>query len=37
MLQPIFAGLLCALGVFDIWIDFRRLKTPKRSVFGGFF
>jgi uncharacterized protein YybS (DUF2232 family) len=37
MLQPIFAALLCALGLFDIWIDFRRLKTPKRSVFGGFF
>ena len=39
MLQPIFAALLCTLGVFDIWIDFRRLRTPsgKRSIFGGFF
>jgi uncharacterized protein YybS (DUF2232 family) len=39
MLQPIFAGLLCAVGVFDIWIDFRRLKPPseKQSIFGDFF
>ena len=28
LLQPILAALVCLAGVFDLWIDFRRLKPP---------
>jgi uncharacterized protein YybS (DUF2232 family) len=29
VIQPLIAGLLCAVGIFDMWVDFRRLK-PRR-------
>lgn len=32
MLQPVLATLVCAVGVFDLWIDFRRLKPPSREA-----
>jgi uncharacterized protein YybS (DUF2232 family) len=32
LLQPILAGLVCLTGVFDMWIDFRRLKPPSREA-----
>lgn len=37
-LQPLFAASLCAAGVFDMWIDFRRLKPPSEQAdsFGNF-
>lgn len=37
-LQPLFAGLLCLAGVFDMWVDFRRLKPPSEEAgrFGNF-
>ncbi len=28
LLQPVLAALVCLAGVFDLWIDFRRLKPP---------
>jgi uncharacterized protein YybS (DUF2232 family) len=28
LLQPILAAAVCLAGVFDMWIDFRRLKPP---------
>lgn len=36
--QPVLAALVCAAGVFDLWIDFRRLKPPSREAgsFGDF-
>lgn len=37
-LQPILAALVCAAGLFDLWIDFRRLKppSPEAGSFSGF-
>jgi len=32
LLQPVVAGLICLAGVFDMWIDFRRLKPPGREA-----
>jgi uncharacterized protein YybS (DUF2232 family) len=32
MVQPVLAALVCAVGVFDLWIDFRRLKPPSREA-----
>ncbi len=32
LLQPILAALVCLAGVFDMWIDFRRLKPPKQEA-----
>lgn len=28
LIQPILAAVVCLAGVFDMWIDFRRLKPP---------
>ncbi len=37
--QPVVAGILCVAGVFDMWIDFRRLKPPSQEAgnLGDFF
>jgi uncharacterized protein YybS (DUF2232 family) len=32
LLQPVLAALVCLAGVFDLWIDFRRLKPPSREA-----
>jgi uncharacterized protein YybS (DUF2232 family) len=36
--QPAVAAIVCAAGIFDMWIDFRRLKPPSREAgsFGDF-
>ncbi len=30
--QPVVAAIACVAGVFDMWIDFRRLKPPSREA-----
>lgn len=37
-IQPVLAALVCAAGIFDLWIDFRRLKpqSPEAGSFGDF-
>lgn len=37
-IQPALAALVCAAGVFDLWVDFRRLKPPSQEAgsFGDF-
>ena len=36
--QPVVASLVCVAGVFDMWIDFRRLKPPSQEAnLGDFF
>ncbi|MGH8679086.1 MAG: DUF2232 domain-containing protein [Burkholderiales bacterium] len=37
--QPVLAALVCLAGIFDMWIDFRRLKPPGQEAgsFGGDF
>jgi uncharacterized protein YybS (DUF2232 family) len=37
-IQPILTALVCAAGIFDMWIDFRRLKAPSQEAgnFGDF-
>lgn len=30
--QPVLAGLVCLAGVFDLWVDFRRLKPPSQEA-----
>jgi uncharacterized protein YybS (DUF2232 family) len=39
VVQPVLAALVCAMGIFDMWIDFRRLKPPSQEAgsFGDFF
>jgi uncharacterized protein YybS (DUF2232 family) len=39
IIQPVLAGLVCAAGIFDLWVDFRRLKPPSQEAgsFGDFF
>jgi uncharacterized protein YybS (DUF2232 family) len=32
LLWPILAALVCLAGVFDMWIDFRRLKPPSQEA-----
>jgi uncharacterized protein YybS (DUF2232 family) len=32
MLQPVLAALVCLAGIFDLWIDFRRLKPPSQEA-----
>jgi len=32
VVQPLLAALVCAVGVFDLWIDFRRLKPPSEEA-----
>jgi uncharacterized protein YybS (DUF2232 family) len=32
IVQPVLAALVCAVGIFDLWIDFRRLKPPKQEA-----
>ncbi len=32
LLQPVVAALVCLAGVFDMWIDFRRLKPPSQEA-----
>jgi uncharacterized protein YybS (DUF2232 family) len=32
LLQPLLAALVCLAGVFDMWIDFRRLKPPSQEA-----
>lgn len=32
VIQPILAALVCLAGIFDMWIDFRRLKPPKEEA-----
>ena len=36
--QPVLAILVCTIGIFDMWVDFRRLKPPGREAgsFGDF-
>jgi uncharacterized protein YybS (DUF2232 family) len=38
IVQPVLAALVCAAGIFDLWIDFRRLKPPSQEArnFGDF-
>lgn len=31
VIQPILAGLVCLAGIFDMWVDFRRLKPSKEE------
>jgi hypothetical protein len=35
----VLAVLVCAAGIFDLWVDFRRLKPPSQEAgsFGDFF
>lgn len=37
-IQPVLAAIVCAAGIFDLWIDFRRLKPPRQEAgtFGDF-
>jgi uncharacterized protein YybS (DUF2232 family) len=39
VIQPVLAALVCAAGIFDLWVDFRRLKPPSQEAgsFGDFF
>jgi uncharacterized protein YybS (DUF2232 family) len=39
IIQPVLAALVCAAGIFDLWVDFRRLKPPSQEAgsFGDFF
>lgn len=39
IVQPVLAALVCAAGIFDLWVDFRRLRPPGREAgnFGDFF
>jgi len=39
IIQPVLATLVCAAGIFDLWVDFRRLKPPSQEAgsFGDFF
>lgn len=30
--QPVLAALVCLAGVFDLWVDFRRLKPPSQEA-----
>jgi uncharacterized protein YybS (DUF2232 family) len=32
LLQPVLAALVCLAGIFDMWIDFRRLKPPSQEA-----
>jgi uncharacterized protein YybS (DUF2232 family) len=32
LFQPVLAALVCLAGVFDMWIDFRRLKPPSQEA-----
>jgi uncharacterized protein YybS (DUF2232 family) len=32
IVQPVLAALVCAVGIFDFWIDFRRLKPPSQEA-----
>lgn len=32
IVQPVLAALVCAVGIFDLWIDFRRLKPPSQEA-----
>jgi uncharacterized protein YybS (DUF2232 family) len=32
VVQPVLAALVCVAGIFDMWIDFRRLKPPGREA-----
>lgn len=32
VVQPVLAVLVCTAGVFDLWIDFRRLKPPSQEA-----
>jgi hypothetical protein len=36
--QPVLAVLVCTVGIFDMWVDFRRVKPPGREAgsFGDF-
>ncbi len=38
IVQPVVAGVACIAGIFDMWIDFRRLKPPRQEAgnFGDF-
>jgi uncharacterized protein YybS (DUF2232 family) len=37
-IQPVLTALVCAAGIFDMWVDFRRLKPPNQEAgnFGDF-
>jgi uncharacterized protein YybS (DUF2232 family) len=37
-IQPVLTALVCVAGVFDMWVDFRRLKPPRHEAgnFGDF-
>ncbi|MBF6568101.1 MAG: DUF2232 domain-containing protein [Candidatus Binataceae bacterium] len=37
-IQPVLAALVCAAGIFDLWVDFRRLKpqSPEAGSFGDY-
>lgn len=32
VVQPVLAALVCSAGIFDLWIDFRRLKPPSQEA-----
>jgi len=32
LVQPVVAAIVCVAGVFDMWIDFRRLKPPRQEA-----
>ncbi|HEY6395317.1 MAG TPA: DUF2232 domain-containing protein [Candidatus Binataceae bacterium] len=38
IVQPVVAAIVCVAGIFDMWIDFRRLKPPSQAAgnFGDF-
>ncbi len=33
-IQPVLAALVSAVGVFDLWVDFRRLRPPSPEADG---
>jgi hypothetical protein len=35
MAWPVFAALMAAVGVSDVWLDYRRLETPDERASGG--
>jgi uncharacterized protein YybS (DUF2232 family) len=32
VVQPVLAALVCLAGVFDLWVDFRRLRPPRQEA-----
>ncbi|HVA79406.1 MAG TPA: DUF2232 domain-containing protein [Candidatus Binataceae bacterium] len=32
IVQPVVAAVVCVAGIFDLWVDFRRLKPPRQEA-----